>query len=184
MVFEAEIGLNKHKLMWSKSIASLSNIAEAITFTINKDSISLSATNTSKTSYAQIYFKKTFFNKLSVDFNNILPEGYDDGKQQKEKPSYSFLINSRHMATLFKSLDSSGMKHLSFRINWSRNAPINLRYKLFIEIHTRKLVVKSSKLVILQQLNRIYILLLFIRTPYINNEKKKKIYMIKLESTT
>lgn len=143
MVFEAEIGLNKHKLMWSKSIASLSNIAEAITFTINKDSISLSATNTSKTSYAQIYFKKTFFNKLSVDFNNILPEGYDDGKQQKEEPSYSFLINSRHMATLFKSLDSSGMKHLSFRINWSRNAPINLRYKLFIEIHTKKLIVKK-----------------------------------------
>ena len=68
MVFEAEIGLNKHKLMWSKSIASLSNIAEAITFTINKDSISLSATNTSKTSYAQIYFKKTF----STNFPLIL----------------------------------------------------------------------------------------------------------------
>ncbi|CAX42778.1 DNA damage checkpoint protein, putative [Candida dubliniensis CD36] len=143
MVFEAEIGVNKHKLMWSKSIASLSNIAEAITFTITKDSISLSATNTSKTSYARIHFKKTFFNKFSVDFNNILPEGYDNGKERKEDPSYSFLINSRHMATLFKSLDSGGMKYVSFRINWSRNAPINSRYKLLIEIHTKKLIVKK-----------------------------------------
>ncbi|EMG47165.1 DDC1 DNA damage checkpoint protein 1 [Candida maltosa Xu316] len=142
MAFEAEIGANKHKLMWSKSIASLASISEAIVFRISKDSLSISATNISKTSHAEIVFKKSFFSNYIVEFNNILPEGYEKGVVDTES-TYSFLVNSRHLATLFKSLDSNSVKYVCFRINWSQNSPINSRYKLFVEIKTKKLIVKK-----------------------------------------
>ncbi|EER33623.1 conserved hypothetical protein [Candida tropicalis MYA-3404] len=142
MAFEAEIGVNKHKLMWSKSIASLASIAETITFSITKDSLSLSTNNLTKTTHAEIIFKKSFFSTYSVDFKNILPEGFNEGRVDSES-TYSFLVNSRHLTTVFKGLDSNSMKYACIRINWSQEAPINSRYKLFIEMKTKKLIVKK-----------------------------------------
>lgn len=142
MAFEAEIGANKHKLIWSKSIASLASIAETITFSVSKDSLSLSTNNVSKTTHAEIIFKKSFFSTYSVDFKNILPEGFSAGKSDSDQ-LYSFLVNSRHLTTVFKGLDSNSMKYACIRINWSQEAPINLRYKLFIEMKTKKLIVKK-----------------------------------------
>ncbi|RCK57717.1 DNA damage checkpoint protein 1 [Candida viswanathii] len=142
MAFEAEIGINKHKLMWSKTIASLAAIADNITFTITEEYLSLSTNNISKTTHAEIIFKKGFFSKYSVDFSNILPDGYSKGDDKAEL-SYSFLVNSRHLTTVFKGLDSHSMKYACIRINWSQDAPANLKYKLFIEMKTKKLIVKK-----------------------------------------
>lgn len=180
MAFEAEIGVNKHKLMWSKSIASLASIAETITFSITKDTLSLSTNNLTKTTHAEIIFKKSFFSTYSVDFKNILPEGFNEGRVDSEL-TYSFLVNSRHLTTVFKGLDSNSMKYACIRINWSQEAPINLRYKLFIEMKTKKLIVKNSKRVMFQRQNTILELQVFTRMRCMH--KRRTILMNQIEST-
>ncbi|CAI5758588.1 unnamed protein product [Candida verbasci] len=134
-MFTAKIDNKKHKLIWSKSITSLSLISEAITFHITHDKLSLSALNSSKTSHGEIIFKKSFFSEYSINFNNIISEGFHND-------SYSFIINSKHLATLFKNLESH-LDYIILKCNWSVTVPSNHKYKLFIEIKTKKQIIKK-----------------------------------------
>ncbi|KAG7663220.1 DDC1 [[Candida] subhashii] len=152
MSFIASIESKKNKLIWSKSILSLAAVSEFIKFVILQDSFYISAVNNSRTSHAEIIFKKSFFNEYMVDFSSVLPEGfetdalrYDDLDEEFEmnQHSYSFIINSRHLATLFKNLDANNMQYVCFRINWNLTSPMTQRYKFFIEIKTNKLIVKK-----------------------------------------
>ncbi|KAI5953483.1 DDC1 [Candida jiufengensis] len=142
MGFNAIIDNNKHKLIWCKSISTLSAISEAINFTIKKKSLSLSAINVSRTSHGEIIFKESFFNSFEVDFHNILPEGFEK-EMLEEEQTYSFMINSKHLATLFRNLDSNSMKYINLKIHWSKTSPNNLKYKLLIEILNKKMIIKK-----------------------------------------
>ncbi|KAI5960443.1 DDC1 [Candida pseudojiufengensis] len=142
MGFDAIIDNNKHKLIWCRSISTLSTISEAINFTIKKNSISLSAINVARTSHGEIIFKDSFFSTFEVGFNDILPDGFVKDVNQEDR-SYSFMINSKHLATLFKNLDSNSMKYINLKIHWSKSSPNNLKYKLLIEILNKKMILKK-----------------------------------------
>ncbi|RLV94166.1 DNA damage checkpoint protein 1 [Spathaspora sp. JA1] len=141
MSFSAVIDSKTHHLMWSKSILSLSAISEMIKFIIRKDSLSISAINNSNTSHAEIIFKSKFFKEYQVDFQGILPEGFE--QTGTDAATYSFVINSRHLATIFRNIEPSALLYVCFRINWRLDSSITQRYKLGIEIKTKKLIIKK-----------------------------------------
>lgn len=150
MSFVGVIDSEKNKVIWSKAILSLAAISDHIKFIVCPDSLSISAVNNAKTSHAEIVFKKTFFYDYSVDFSNILPEGFDNDLGEDigaeidgSKLSYSFVVNSKHLAILFKNLDAVDIDYICFKIHWSREAQINMKYKLLIEIKTKKLIIKK-----------------------------------------
>ncbi|EGW31509.1 uncharacterized protein SPAPADRAFT_154762 [Spathaspora passalidarum NRRL Y-27907] len=146
MTFIAIIDSKSHHLMWSKSILSLSAISEFIKFVITKNSFSISAVNNSNTSHAEIIFKSSFFNEYHVDFSGILPEGYEEGIEDidsDDQSSYSFIVNSRHLATVFRTIEPSTLLYVCFKINWRIDSSISQRYKLSIEIKTKKLIIKK-----------------------------------------
>ncbi|CUM53537.1 unnamed protein product [Debaryomyces tyrocola] len=150
MSFVGVIDSEKNKVIWSKAILSLAAISDHIKFIICPDSLSISAVNNAKTSHAEIVFKKTFFYDYSVDFSNILPEGFDndlgediDAEINGSKLSYSFVVNSKHLSILFKNLDAVDIDYICFKIHWSREAQANMKYKLLIEIKTKKLIIKK-----------------------------------------
>ena len=150
MSFVGVIDSEKNKVIWSKAILSLAAISDHIKFIICPGSLSISAVNNAKTSHAEIVFKKTFFYDYWVDFSNIMPEGFDNDLEEDmgaeidgSKLSYSFVVNSKHLAILFKNLDAVDIDYICFKIHWSKEAQTNMKYKLLIEIKTKKLIIKK-----------------------------------------
>lgn len=142
-MFLAEIENKRHKTLWSKSVIALQAVAEGINFSVREDGVSLSAINLSRTSHGEIFFKRLFFSKYEVDFSNVMQDGFAPKTAITPSPSYSFLINSRHLATLFRNLDSNGLKYILLRVNWNKNASHTVKYKLLIEIKNKKMIIKK-----------------------------------------
>lgn len=143
MTFVAVIDADKHKFMWSRAILSLAGIADHIKFIVSAESLSLSAVNHTKTTHAEIIFQKPFFYEYSADFTDITHEGYDEDSVDIGLSSYSFLVNSRNLAILFKNMDVSDLEYICFKANWHRSAPAATRFKLLVEIRTTKLIIKK-----------------------------------------
>lgn len=143
MSFMAVIDSDKHKLIWSKSIVSLAAISDHIKVTIHHDTLSILAVNNAKTTHAEITFKKSFFHEFIITFENVMSEGFHEEKNDAKKSCYSFLINSRHLSVLFKNLDASDLEYICLKINWLKNCPITMKYKLLVEIRTKKLIIKK-----------------------------------------
>lgn len=143
MTFVAVVDSDRHKFMWSRAILSLAGIADHIKFIVSADTLSVSAVNHTKTTHAEIIFQKSFFYEYSADFSDITPEGYDEDVDDIGLSSYSFLVNSRNLAILFKNMDVSGLEYICFKANWQQSAPETMKFKLLVEIKTRKLIIKK-----------------------------------------
>ncbi|CAH2353371.1 putative DNA repair protein rad9 [[Candida] railenensis] len=146
MSFVAVIDKDRHKYIWSKAITSLASISESIKFIVSPKSLSISSVNTAKTSSGEVIFSSSFFHEFRADFDdedNII-EGF---QIEKETPSYSFIINSKHLLILFKNLDIFDLDYICLKIHWINDAVepnfSSLKYKLLIEIRTKKLILKK-----------------------------------------
>lgn len=133
-MFVAVIDSNKNKQLWSKTILSLSSISDHIKFTIAPTSLSLSVVNNAKSSHAEVTFNESYFHEYTTNFSPLMLEGFAEN-------TYSFLLNSKHLATLFKNLDANDLDYIVFKVYWSIDSP--LKYKLLIEIKTKKLIIKK-----------------------------------------
>lgn len=138
MSFVAVVDSDKHKLIWSKAIISLAAISDSIRFCVQQDSLTLLAVNSARITHGQTTFKNSFFYEYTTNFDDVMEEGYDE-----DAHSYSFLVNSRHLAVLFKNLDVSDLNYVCFKINWEKKCPTPLKYKLLIEIRTKKQIIKK-----------------------------------------
>lgn len=146
MSFVAVIDKDRHKYIWSKAITSLASISESIKFIVYPRSLSISSVNAAKTSSGEVIFLSSFFHEFRADFDdedNIL-EGF---QIEKEIPSYSFIINSKHLLILFKNLDIFDLDYICLKIHWFNDTIepsfSSLKYKLLIEIRTKKLILKK-----------------------------------------
>lgn len=149
-MFVAVIDTDRHKYIWSKVITSLSSLSDNVKFIIKKNSLSLSAVNSAKTSNGEIIFKKSFFHEYEAVFESgEMIEGYetnDDGyEDEDEKETFSFIVNAKHLAILFKNLDILDLDYICLKIHWNLSSEFddNLKYKLLIEIKTKKLILKK-----------------------------------------
>lgn len=103
--------------MWSRAVMSLASISDNIKFTLGADELTLSAINSTNTCHATVSFHKDFFYEYELT------------------ETMSFLINSKHLLILFKSLDQN-ILYIAFKIK-------DDSFKLFIEIKTSKDLIKK-----------------------------------------
>lgn len=138
MSFVAVVDSDKHKLIWSRSILSLAAISDSIRFSVHRDVLTLLAVNGARITHGQVTFKKSFFYEYTTNFEDVMEEGF-----HREVPSYSFLVNSGHLAVLFKNLGVSDLNYICFKINWGNRCPTSMRFKLLIEIRTKRQIIKK-----------------------------------------
>ncbi|CUM67940.1 uncharacterized protein PRCAT00005653001 [Priceomyces carsonii] len=158
MSFFGSIESIKHKIIWNKAIASLAAISDRIKFIVSLDSLSLSAINIAGTTHGEIIFKKSFFhtyytkftpNKVEenedINLRQYIDQDEESGSLDCEMNSYSFLVNSKHLFTLFKNMDSNDLHYIWLKADWSPNTPRPMQYILLIEIKTKKLIIKKYR---------------------------------------
>ncbi|KAK6462219.1 Rad9-domain-containing protein [Scheffersomyces coipomensis] len=143
MSFVGVFDSKKHTLIWSKSIMALSGLSEHIKFVISDSSLSIAAVNSAKTSHAEITFTNSFFDEYSVDFKDVMDDGYEIDYENNDTSYYSFIVNSKHLATLFRNLDAKDLDYICLKVYWSKTAPVTMQFKLLIEIKTKSLIVKK-----------------------------------------
>ncbi|KAK6200396.1 Rad9-domain-containing protein [Scheffersomyces amazonensis] len=144
MSFVGVLDSSIYAIVWSKCIMSLTAMSEHIKFVISDQSLSISAVNSAKTSFGGISFDREFFNEYSVDFDGIMRDGYEsDEEDEDNRGFYSFIISSKHLATLFRNIDAKDLDYICFKIYWSKSAPVTMQFKFLIEIKMKTLIVKK-----------------------------------------
>lgn len=137
--------------VWCRTVCALAAVSEGIKFVVSLNELCISAINGARTAHGEITFDHQFFHEYSADFSSITPEGYEEVERSecnglgsaKRGPTYSFLVNSKHMVALFRMLDLSDVEYICLKVYWSRSTAPLMKYKLLIEIKTKKLVVKK-----------------------------------------
>lgn len=137
-MFIAVIDGRGNKQIWSKIILSLAAISDQIKFIVSSSTLSISAVNSARTSHAEVELEQAFFHEYNADFSNIITEGFSS-----EEQTYSFLVNSKHLATLFRNLDANDLSYIVLKIYWEHDAPTSMKFKFLVEIKTKKLIVKK-----------------------------------------
>ncbi|CAK7909637.1 DNA damage checkpoint protein 1 [[Candida] anglica] len=144
MSFVAVIDADRHKFIWSRAIASLASISDNVKFVVGPESLTVSAVNAARTSHGEIVFNRSFFHEYTCDFDDIICEGFERiPSYAPDTDTYSFVVNSKHLAILFKNFDVSDLEYVCFKIHWGKGSQIPLRYKFLIEIKTKKLILKK-----------------------------------------
>lgn len=143
MSLVAAIDTPKNISVWSKSVSSLAAILEHIRFTVCETHLILLAVNSSRTTNGEIVFTTQFFRELTFSTEGITHEGLDADEVDFALSKYSFVVSSRHMVMLFKNIDSSNLNYICLRVECRSDTPMARKYKLMVEVLTKKLIVKK-----------------------------------------
>jgi DNA damage checkpoint protein len=144
MAFVAAIDSDRHKYIWSRAVTSLAGLSEHVKFVITETALVISAVNAAKTSNGKVEFERGFFHEYEVNFGDR--EDMVEGYEEAPVPSYSFVVNSKHLSILFKNLDVGDLDYVCCKIHWSRRENTTLNYKLLFEIKTRRMIVKKYQM--------------------------------------
>lgn len=132
----------KTRRVWCRTMCALAAVSESIKFVVSGSQLSISAINSARTSHGEIKFERDFFHDFQVDFDDVISDGYEH-ESVEDVLTYSFLVSSKHMVTLFKSIDVNDLEYICLKIYWGESAMASMRYKLLVEIKTKKLVMKK-----------------------------------------
>lgn len=131
LVIETE----RHRLIWQRAVLLLSAIGDHIQFSVSRQKVLITAVNAAKVTHAEVVFSSQFFQQYQINFDDVTAEGFDG-------TTYSFLVNSKHLAVLFRNMDAD-VQYICLRINWVKSAPMTTQFKLMIEIRTKSEIVKK-----------------------------------------
>lgn len=140
MSIVAAIDDAKHMSIWAKCVNSLATILDHIRFSFGPNELTLLAVNSSRTTNGEVSFTTSFFRELSVSTHL---EGYTVSETDNSRSAYSFIVSSKHMVMLFKNLESSSLNYICLRVDCRQEIPPARKYKLMVEVLTKKLVVKK-----------------------------------------
>lgn len=128
---------DRHKIMWSRAILSLSAVSEYIKFIISRDELSLSAVSGTRTSHGEIKFKQAFFLEYQVQLGDWVRNHINDDEH------YLFVVVSRNLSTLMKNMDASDLEYIVLRLMWPGEVLEEKENRLLIETKTRSLIIKK-----------------------------------------
>lgn len=128
MSFHASIESEKHKLIWSKSLLSLSLISHEIKFVITNHQLAISAINSTGTGEGEISFDKQFFESFSIELKRLIDQGFDPIIN-----GYLFIINSNHLSILFKNFDVNSTINFHIKFNDDLKLLIDIQRNLIIK---------------------------------------------------
>lgn len=94
--------------------------------------------NAAKTTNEEISFGISFFRDFKYNNKAILRDGYS-----AEHDSYSFIVSSKLMVMLFRTLDPSKVNYVHFHVDCNEKTPESRRYKLNVEVFTKKQLLKK-----------------------------------------
>ncbi|SGZ56819.1 CIC11C00000002042 [Sungouiella intermedia] len=143
MSIVAAIDQRENISVWSRSVNSLASILDHVRFSFCRDSIMLLAVNSSRTANGEIVFTSLFFRELTFSTDYISSEGFVANELDYSSSTYSFIVSSKHLVMLFKNLDSSSLNYICLRVDCRSDTPLTRRYKLMVEVLTKKLIVKK-----------------------------------------
>lgn len=146
MSFVAAIDQARNKTTWSRAVIALASVLDHIQFSISSESLTLSAVNSSRTTHGEIVFDCLFFRDYAFHTSSIMREGYLVDSRDSTRSAYSFIVSSKHMVVLFKNLDSANLSYICLQADFHEDVPITRRYKLLVEVLTKKLIVKKYQM--------------------------------------
>lgn len=129
MSFVAAIEQAQNIATWAKACLSLASVSDQIQFCVAESSITIRAVNMSRTALGQVTFDAAFFGHLEALAD---PE--------------SFLVSSKHMAMLFRTLDAAKLEYVCLVRHDDPETPPSRRHKLSVEVYTKGLVLKKYQL--------------------------------------
>ncbi|SCU80584.1 LAME_0B03840g1_1 [Lachancea meyersii CBS 8951] len=147
MIFKASISSNQSHTVWRKVIQNLSTFHEDIRCTITPREFIIWSMNSTDTSMSQARFKCGFFE--SYEFRPEETVFGEDGLQQVQDQQlnvhklYSFKINGKLLAILFRKPESDNITTLHLAIHNGATCPESLANRFQITIHTESLMVKE-----------------------------------------
>ncbi|SCU93673.1 LANO_0E04500g1_1 [Lachancea nothofagi CBS 11611] len=147
MIFSANISSAEKHSVWRRVIHNLGSLHEEIRITITQRELIIWSMNNTDTSMSQARFKRSFFE--DYEFNPELTVFGEDGLQQvkdraqKVHKLYSFKINGKHLAVLFRKPENDNIKVLNLAIHNGATCPESLANRLQITIYTENLMVKE-----------------------------------------
>lgn len=135
MSLTAVIGAGANITSWSRAILCLATVLDQMAIQPSNDGLKISAVNTSRTTRGEINLRRDYFKELQ--FRD------DEAIQQ----AHAFLVNSRHLSTLFKGCDGSSHSYILLRVDWDNETLlVTRRFKLFIEMMTKNMIVRKFQL--------------------------------------
>lgn len=129
--------------VWSRSVNSLASILDHVRFSLCGNNLTLLAINSSRTTNGEIVFTSQFFRELTFSTESVSAEGFTANELDYALSTYSFIVSSKHMVMLFKNLDSSSLNYICLRVDCRSDTPPAKKYKLLVEVLTKKLIVKK-----------------------------------------
>lgn len=143
MSFVATIDETPNITTWARSVVALATVSDLIRFAVSGRTLSIHAVNSSRTTHAEMVFLRPFFREYTFNPTSILAEGFHEDETDHEDSCYSFIVTLRHVVMLFRSLDAANVSYVSLRVDCTPTTTAARRYKLNIEVLTKRLVLKK-----------------------------------------
>lgn len=141
MSFVAAIDDLRNILKWCRCCVSLAGVSDQIIVTFTLSSLSIQAMNSSKTTHGVMTFAGPFFKEFTYDTAHILQDCVQ--KTGGSLAKLSFVVSSKHLVMLFKNLQASSLNYICLNVDCASDTPRIRRYKLNVEIYTKKLILKK-----------------------------------------
>lgn len=143
MSFVAAINNPRNISTWTRACVALAGVSDQISFTVLDATLSMLAVSSSRTTHAEVQFTRDFFKDLAFSTDSIISDGFRD---RETGPAYSFVVASKHLGMLLKNSDPHGLNYVCLRVECSTGTPAMRKYKLNVEILTKKLVLKKYQI--------------------------------------
>lgn len=126
---------------FARCFLSLAVVSSQICISFTRSSLVLLAVNSAKTNKEEVTFTSSFFRDYVFDTTSILQDGYD-----KSNESFSFVVSARLIVMLFRRMDPNSVNYIYLGVDCSEAAPSLKRFKLNVEIFTKKQVLKKYQI--------------------------------------
>lgn len=126
---------------FARCCLALAAISSQICVSFTKSALYVLAVNSSRTTNGEITFPSTFFRDYLIMTESILSDGYD-----KTNDSYSFVVSAKLLVVLLRNLDSGHVNYIHLSVDCSESTAPSKRYKLNVEIFTKKQVLKKYQI--------------------------------------
>ncbi|GEQ72468.1 hypothetical protein JCM33374_g6155 [Metschnikowia sp. JCM 33374] len=143
MPFVAAINNSRNIATWTRACVSLAGVSDQISFTVSETALTMLAVSSSRTTHGEIVFERDFFKEIAFTDDGSFPEGSDE---TSNGPNFSFVVASRHLVMLLKNSDAHSINYVCLRVENSASTPESRKYKLNVEILTKKLVLKKYQI--------------------------------------
>lgn len=137
LAFTVSIDQAENRALWCRCLHSVAQISEEIRFTVHSNRLTVSSKNTAYTSFMDVEFDRAFFRTFELN-TDAIAEGL---AEVEGSLVFSFSVRSKLLSMLFKRHEED-VETFALSIDLSDSCPQSLKYRLQVEVFTKRLVRK------------------------------------------